>query len=205
LVAERGIDVKCKNAETSLLNHGNNVSYGTTPSLTCQNAEAPTFVEVLPCLTSENCNGSFYTLAHRPLVLVFLNYMFLTFLDIANSVLFPLMYSTPLEYGGLRLAPFYIGTTLGCFGIMNVIFQAKFLGKLMRYLGKQRLYQIGILYFFVSFLMFPVMKYFAQNTGRVDMLVWICIAIHINSGAMLSMAYSKELGLILCGSSISSF
>ena len=97
-----------------------------------------------------------------------------------------LLHSTPLEYGGLGLTPFYIGTALGCFGIINAIFQAKFLG-------------VGILSFLVSFSMYPIMKYFAQKAGGVGTLVWICIVVHLASEAGLFMAYGKELGLILHG------
>lgn len=130
-------------------------------------------------------------------MLAFLNYFFLTFLEMANAVLVPLMYSTPLEYGGLGLTPFYIGTALGCFGVANAIFQVKFLGKLMRNLGKRRLYQVGIASLLVSFSMYPIVKHFAQKAGGVDTLVWICIAIHLASEAGLYMAFGKEPLLIL--------
>lgn len=130
-------------------------------------------------------------------MLVFLNYAIFTLLDMANTVLLPLMYSTPLEYGGLGLTPFYIGTALACFGIVNAIFQVKFLGTLMRHIGKRRLYQFGITSLLVSFSMYPIMQYFAQKAGGVDMSVWICITIHLASEIGIYMAYGKQLGLIL--------
>jgi len=124
---------------------------------------APVEASQCPGSTAGSHKSTSYTLRHRPLLLIFLNYIFLSFVQMANAVLVPLMYSTPVEYGGLGLSPFAIGTVLGNLGIINTIFQAKFLGKMIRRFGSLRLYRIGILSSCIAFAMYPVMKYAAEG------------------------------------------
>ena len=179
--------------EAPLINHSGNVNYGTVGEVT-----ETSRVEASQCLGSRK--SSSYTLLHRPLLLVFLNYVFLSFLSMADAVLLPLMYSTPLEYGGLGMSPFAIGTVLGTFGIINTIFQAKFMGPLMRRVGTRKLYKFGISSLCVTFAIYPVMKYAARTAGGVDGLVIVCIVIHLASIAPIYMAYGKRpishLGII---------
>jgi Na+/melibiose symporter-like transporter len=95
-----------------------------------------------------------------------------------------------VEYGGLGLSPFAIGTALAIFGIINSILQARFLGPLMRRFGPQKLYRIVILSPCATFMIYPVMKYAAQRSGgNVDGFVIACISIHLASGAPVYMAY----------------
>lgn len=172
-----------------------NANYGAVTSTVGEVTETP-LVEA-----SQYQGGSpKSTLLHPPLLLVFLNYVFLSFLSMADAVLLPLMYSTPLEYGGLGMTPFAIGTILGTFGIINTVFQAKFIGQVMRHFGTRKLFTFGILSLCVTFAIYPVMKYAARRGGGVDGFVIMCIVIHLASMAPMYMAYGKQpisyLGII---------
>ena len=55
-------------------------------------------------------------------------------------VLMPLIYSTPIELGGLGLSPFSIGLIMGTWGFLDALVQINFLGKLVRRYGATRVY-----------------------------------------------------------------
>jgi hypothetical protein len=175
--------LRTADAEASLIRHSDYVDYG---SVSGESTEAaPVEASQCPDSTAGSHKSSAFTLRHRPLRLIFLNYVFLSFVQMSNAVLVPLMYSTPVEYGGLGLNPFAIGTVLGTFGIINTIFQAKFLGEMIRRFGPLTLYRIGILSPCIAYAMYPVMKYAAERAGGVDRYVIVCIVIHLGSRALL--------------------
>jgi len=182
--------LRAADAEASLIRHSDNVNYGAVSGEATE--AAPVGVSQCPGSAAGSHKSSSFTLRHRPLLLIFLNYTFLSFVQMANAVLVPLMYSTPVEYGGLGLRPFAIGTVLGTFGIINTIFQAKFLGKMIRRFGSLRLYRIGILSPCIAYAMYPVMKYAAERAGGVDRYVILCIVIHLGSRSLLMMAFGKH-------------
>ena len=182
--------LRAADAEASLIKHSDSVNYGAVSSTA---DTSPVDASQCPGITSENCKSTSYTLLHRPLLLIFLNYVFLSFLKMAHGALLPLAYSTPVEYGGLGLSPFAIGTLLGTFGLINTIFQARFLRYLMRRFGSQRLYRVTILSPCIIFAAYPLMKYAAQRAGGTDRYVTVCIVIHLAGKAPLYMAYGKCL------------
>ncbi|KAF9532650.1 major facilitator superfamily domain-containing protein [Crepidotus variabilis] len=129
------------------------------------------------------------SLFYRPLLLVYLNYLFLTFCDMSNSVLLPLMYSTPIEYGGLGLEPVHIGTALGTFGLVNSLFQSQVFGPLI--------YRFGFTALCCSFLVYPAMALLAKRAGYVNAAVVACIVVHFSLIAMVYMAYATIQVLIV--------
>lgn len=171
-------------AEMPLNGHSDNINYGAISS----SRESSS-----PVTTPEIRKSPFRTLSHRPLQLVFLNYACLSFLSMADAVLLPLMYSTPLEYGGLGLTPFAIGTALGTFGIINAIFQAKFLGFMIRHFGARKLYRTAMLSPCVTFMIYPVMKYTTRKAGGIDGWVILCIVFHLATSAPIYMAFGNLL------------
>jgi hypothetical protein len=181
-------------SETILIEHGDDASCGSESPEPSEISEATPLLECQThSSTSLNNNTNLYTLLHRPLLLVFLNYVFLTFLEMANTVLLPLMYSTPIEFGGLGLTPFHIGTILGCFGTVNAVIQAKFLGRLMRRLGTRKLYQLGIASLCIPFSIYPFAKHFSRKAEGVDAFVLCCIVIQMASLVPIYMAYGNSL------------
>ena len=101
------------------------------------------------------------------------------FCDMSVQVLMPLMWSTSVEHGGLGFTPYTIGLTLGTYGVINVLVQTVFLGKLMRRFGPRRVYVISISAFLGSLSCFLLERYFAWHAGRSDWRVWTVIVIHL--------------------------
>lgn len=163
--------------ETSLIGDCQNQNYGTESSQRI--AKAPRSSGILSVLTG-------------PLLVVFLNHIFLTFLDMSHNVLIPLMYSTSVSLGGLGLDPFHIGAILGAFGCVNSVVQARFLGRFIRKFGAKRVYSIGFSSLFFCYFMYPITSYFARRAGAVDGYVAMCIFIQLAFQTMIYMAYGKS-------------
>ncbi|KAF4614258.1 hypothetical protein D9613_007947 [Agrocybe pediades] len=164
--------------QSSLLEHGDGNNYGTqvTPDGT------PTAQQQKP---------TFRSAFTRPVVVTLVNYVFRTFLDMSHFVLLPLMYSTPVEFGGLGLDPFSISIALGAFGVANSIVQVKFLGASLRKLGARTVYRASFSCFLVFFGMYPIMKHFAQRAGGVDAYVIVCMVIQLTSQMAMFAAHGS--------------
>lgn len=130
---------------------------------------------------------------NRPILLTLLNHAFLTLLDMCYFTLLPLVYSTPIEYNGLGLDPFRIGSILATFGFCNSILQVNVLGKLIRKYGARRLYRIAFSCILGCFTMYPVMHYFARRAGGVDGFVAGCIVLQLCFQTMIYMSYGERL------------
>ncbi|KAJ3568221.1 hypothetical protein NP233_g5856 [Leucocoprinus birnbaumii] len=72
------------------------------------------------------------------------NYAFLALVDIAFRAIQPLFFSTPIELGGLGLAPPTIGNILSSFGVLNGVFQIFFFAKIHDYWGSKKVFMAGI-------------------------------------------------------------
>ena len=162
-------------AETSLINRGEMLDYGTTDTteqLQPSSSSNPGYDSSRP----ESHASSFLT---RGLLVIYLNYAILAFLDMGHFVLLPLFYSTSIPLGGLGLDPFVIGATLGVFGFINTMIQAKLLGPLIRKYGARKMYIATCPCFFACFTLYPVMRFLAQLSGRVDGFVIACMMIQM--------------------------
>ncbi|KAI8978332.1 major facilitator superfamily domain-containing protein [Trametes punicea] len=95
-------------------------------------------------------------------------------LEIAYLALQPLFFSTPIELGGLGLAPPTIGVILGTFGVLNGLFQALVLARLMDLWGPKRLFQQGLLTLVPLYLLFPLMSLYAKAHG-ITRAIWALV------------------------------
>jgi hypothetical protein len=164
--------------ETSLLGDCQNPNYGAESSQ-CVTKTPPRESSILSVLMG-------------PLLVVFLNQIFLTFLDMSHNVLIPLMYSTSVSLGGLGLDPFHIGVILGGFGCINSVIQARYLGRFIRKCGAKKVYSIAFSSLFFCYFMYPVTSYFARKAGGVDSYVAVCIFVQLAFQTMIYMAYGEN-------------
>jgi hypothetical protein len=161
------------------MNHGESLDYGTT---TVQ-------VQSSPATIPEDKSP----LLNRGLVMIYLNLVSLAFLDMGHIVLLPLFYSTSIPSGGLGLNPYKIGITLGTFGFVNAIVQARFLGPLIRKFGARKLYIICFPGLFCCYALYPILRYFAQCFGRVNNLVIVCMIVQLSFQMLVFASYGIYL------------
>ena len=160
-------------AKTSLIDHRERLDYGATDTIEQhQSSTSSNFVDEPS--RPEIHSPSFLT---RGLLFIYLNYAALSFLDMGYFVLLPLFYSTSIPLGGLGLDPFIIGITFGTFGCINAVVQVKLLGPLIRKYGARKMYIMSCPSLFVCFALYPVMRFLAQLSGRVDGFVIACMVI----------------------------
>ncbi|KAH6906862.1 major facilitator superfamily domain-containing protein [Coprinopsis sp. MPI-PUGE-AT-0042] len=98
------------------------------------------------------------------------NFGFLAFLDQCVLVLLPLVYSTPMDLGGLSMTPSMIGSILGIWGILNGFFQVFCFAWVRRKLGHRNTYVLGVAGMGVVF---------AFGMSRVGPWVWAGIALQL--------------------------
>ncbi|KAF8879293.1 major facilitator superfamily multidrug-resistance, DHA1 sub-family [Gymnopilus junonius] len=126
-----------------------------------------------------------------PILRTLMNHFFLAGLDMSHFVLLPLMYSTPLEYGGLGLDPFKIGFTLGAFGFVNSLIQANFLGGFLRKHGARKVYICSFSGLLGCFTMYPILKFFSQQAHGVNPVVVACIIVQLMFQSLISFAFGS--------------
>jgi len=128
----------------------------------------------------------------RPILMTLLNHIFLTFIDMSNFALLPLMYSTPIEYGGLGLDPLHIGIILGTSGLVNSIVQVNVLGPIIRRFGPRKVYRVSSLFFLVMIGMYPVLRFLIKRSGRVDGFIVAAIAVQVGLEVTVYMSYGEQ-------------
>lgn len=117
---------------------------------------------------------------------ILFNFGLLSFTEMGASALLPLMLSTPIEYGGLAMDPLQIGVMMGAYGIANGVISAAFFGRVLRRFGPRRVFQIGVMSFFVVFAGFPIANILARRAGKVD--GWALAIVAMQFGAMTIMS-----------------
>ena len=165
--------------ETPLINHGERIDYGTT-TVQVESSSAD-----LTTTSPENKPA----LLNRGLIMVYLNFAILAFLDMGHFVLLPLFYSTSIPLGGLGLDPYKIGLTLGCFGCINAVVQARFLGPLIREFGARKVYIMSFPGLLFCVTLYPIIRHFAQRFGRVNNVVIVCMIIQLSFQVLILSTY----------------
>ncbi|KAH6902304.1 major facilitator superfamily domain-containing protein [Coprinopsis sp. MPI-PUGE-AT-0042] len=136
-------------------------------------------------------------LAVPDFISVVVNYGFLAFIDMANSALLPLVYSTPIEYGGLGLEPYRIGVVMSATSITNGVLQTMFIGRIVRRFGPKTMYRVCLHTFLVSFAAFPVANAFARQAGHVDWKTACILAIQLASFLFVGPCYTAMQLLVI--------
>lgn len=129
-----------------------------------------------------------------PNVLIpFVNYALLAFVDQCCSVLMPLVFATSIPYGGLGLSPFAIGFIMSSLGVILGLSSALFFPPLSRRFGYRKIFRTAISCYSIVILTFPLMNYSARRAGMVNAATCVFLAILMACSAVTTMAYSKYL------------
>ena len=169
--------------KTPLINHGESLDYGAT---TVQGQSSPSESTITSLKEKP-------ALFNRGLIMIYLNFAALSFLDMGYGALLPLFYSTSIPLGGVGLDPYRIGLTLGSFGCVNAIVQAKFLGLSIRKFGARKMYILSFPGLFVCASLYPIIRYFAQRFGRVNNVVIFCMIVQLSFQMLIFSSYGTYL------------
>jgi hypothetical protein len=122
-------------------------------------------------------------------VLTISTYAIHAFLEICNFALVPLMYTTPIEFGGLGFDPTQMATCLAISGVMTGILPFFFFHRVVKSIGLRRSLLIFISGLVPAFLFFPINGTRAQHAG-MDAVTWTLVLVHMLTLAGIDMAYS---------------
>ncbi|KAJ6491890.1 major facilitator superfamily domain-containing protein [Mycena sanguinolenta] len=123
-----------------------------------------------------------------PVMISVSNYIALAFLSISLAALVPLFFATPIEIGGLGLAPPKIGLIMAIQSISIGVFQLFFFAKITRRFGERAVMICGMSMFVLIFGLIPVISAIAQQSGR-SATVWILVACLLSLYVLADMCY----------------
>ncbi|KAJ7679391.1 major facilitator superfamily multidrug-resistance, DHA1 sub-family [Mycena polygramma] len=133
----------------------------------------------------------------RPVRIALLNHGLLCFGDMAYDALLPLVFATPIEFGGLGLKPYDIGLIMGLMGITNAIIQAFLGGRLIRYFGARRVFNAAFCALVVAFALYPLLTLLARRAGRVDGAVIVVLVFQLACNTALYFAFAATMLFIM--------
>ncbi|KAH9059726.1 hypothetical protein EDB87DRAFT_1619950 [Lactarius vividus] len=91
----------------------------------------------------------------KPVVVTIINHAMFALLNMVAVTYIPLVWSTPVEFGGLNLSPASIGMWLSLYGGMNGIFQFVFFSHLITRFGPRRIFISAIVACAAIYTIFP--------------------------------------------------
>jgi MFS family permease len=118
-----------------------------------------------------------------------------TLIEMASLALIPLVWSTPVEFGGLDMSPASIGLCMSAFGCVDGLFQFAVFPHLVRRFGLRRVFVTCVSACAVVIVMFPlenlVMRH-AVRVGGSTVTVWPLIFMQLLSFSALRMGFSTS-------------
>ncbi|KAG1822968.1 major facilitator superfamily domain-containing protein [Suillus subaureus] len=113
-------------------------------------------------------NMSLRSLLTPSVVIPIANFAMVAFLDVSFRVLLPLFFSTPTYLGGLGFDPATIGSWMALFGIIDGVFQALCLARIVDWIGPKRLFCVSVTCYAPLMAMFPIISWILRARGEVD-------------------------------------
>jgi hypothetical protein len=130
----------------------------------------------------------------KPVVITIINHAMFALLSMVAVTYIPLVWSTPVEFGGLGLSPASIGLRLSVYGGMNGIFQFAFYPHLFKRFGPRNVFISVIAACAVIYIIFPfenlaVRVVASSNSSSV---VWLLVILQLSALCLSSMGYGKS-------------
>ena len=130
----------------------------------------------------------------RPVLTSIANYAIITLLQMACAALIPLVWSTPVKFGGLDLSPVSIGLCMSVFGCIDGIFQFAVFPRVVGRFGLRCVLATCIVACAVVIIMFPLENFTLRHaTGGSTMTVGPLIFVQLLSYSTLLMGFSTSL------------
>ena len=118
----------------------------------------------------------------------------LTLLSGVLESYFPLVWSTPVEYGGLNLSPASIGLWASLYGGMDGICQFFCFTHLISRFGHRRVFVFSIVSSAVILAIFPFENLAAvAGGGSPNMAVWLLVIVQLLSYCVFDMGYGEHI------------
>ena len=130
-----------------------------------------------------------HQLMTQRVLLSVINYVTLSLVDIAFRTIQPLFFSTPVESGGLGLAPPSIGNILASFGALHGIYQLICFPRAHSLWGTKRVFLGGLCCAIPMFALFPIMNTLARVYG-VGPVVYSVVALQVLFALGMTSCYS---------------
>jgi hypothetical protein len=102
----------------------------------------------------------------RPIVVSVANCGVIALLDMSAGTLISLVWSTPVEFGGLSMSPASVGLWTAVYGIMICIFQFVAFPGFVRRFGLRSVFIASILCYFPIFIIFPFENLALRDSSR---------------------------------------
>ena len=119
------------------------------------------------------------------------NYASLALVEISFRAIHPVFLSTPIEIGGLGLAPPAIGKLLSALGLLNGIFQVCFFARIHDRWGSKRVFIGGVMSSIPTFALFPVINILARQQGYSS-FVWIAVGMQLLLFMILNFSFGTQ-------------
>ncbi|KAH9030852.1 MFS general substrate transporter [Lactarius deliciosus] len=125
----------------------------------------------------------------KPVVTTVVNYGMTALLNAVAMSYIPLVWSTPVEYGGLDLSPASIGLWLAVYGGIGGLFQFVFFSRFVSRFGLRRVFVFSIASCAVVYTLFPF-ENLVMGGGGPNPVVWLLIILQMSSLCVFDMGYS---------------
>ena len=127
-----------------------------------------------------------------PVLVSVANYAMLMLLNTIINACTPLVWSTPVEFGGLNLSPESIGMWMSLLGGMDGLFQFFVFPRLSSRFGLRRVFVCSIFSSAVIFVIFPFENLaLVAGGGGLNVAVWLLIILQLVSLCIFHSGYRK--------------
>ncbi|KAH9036949.1 MFS general substrate transporter [Lactarius pseudohatsudake] len=127
-------------------------------------------------------------LTSRPVLVSVSSYAMLALLDMAAMALIPLVWATPVEFGGLNLNPTTIGLWMSAYGCLNGLVQFTLFPRVVARLGPGRVFLTSIAAYVVIYTMFPFENLAARAKSTA---VWLLVVLQLASICITDMGFNS--------------
>ncbi|KAH9169238.1 MFS general substrate transporter [Lactarius sanguifluus] len=125
----------------------------------------------------------------KPVIVTIANHGMLALLNSVAMSYIPLVWSTPVKYGGLDLSPASIGLGLSVYGGMGGFFQFVFFSHLVGHFGLRRVLIFSVISCAMIYTLFPF-ENLAMAGGGLNLVVWLLIVLQMSSLCVFDMGFS---------------
>jgi len=131
----------------------------------------------------------FRSVLTRPVLISLTNYATLALLGMISIALIPLIWSTPVEFGGLSLSSASIGLCMSVYGCMNGIFQFAVFPYVVGRFGPRSVFITSVAACAVAYVLFPFENLVLRGAADTP-VVWLLIFVQLMALSTYKLGYS---------------